>query len=116
MRMENRDEQTPGSALSMDSERSAAAHRIRLVGELDLAAADRVDRELRRVEATDADKIVVELDGLQFLDSSGARVLVDAGGRSAASGSRLRLSESPFPQVRRLLELTRLRELLPFDG
>src|SRR4051794_25685431 len=48
---------------------------VELHGELDLSAADRLEAELQRVEETDVKQIVVDLSGLDFIDSSGIRVL-----------------------------------------
>ncbi len=113
--MRSGNDHTNTSGLSIDSEQDAEAYRIRLAGELDLAGIERVDHELRRVEASDASRIVVDLGAVEFLDSSGASLLLDAGGRAAHSGKNLRLTGSPFPQVRRVLELTGVSKLLRFE-
>jgi anti-anti-sigma factor len=75
-----------------------------------------LDRELRRVEATDAPRIVLDLDGLQFMDASGAGLLRDVSSRSRLDGARLRLRGALSQQVRRLLELTGIGEMLPFEA
>jgi anti-sigma B factor antagonist len=64
---------------------------LRPRGELDLAGAEPLETELKRVEATDAAAIVVDLTGVEFMDCSGVRVLLDAHRRSREDGDRLRL-------------------------
>jgi STAS domain len=64
-----------------------------------------VQDELKRVEATDARSIVVDLSDLTFMDSSGMRVLLSAHARSRADANRLTLLRG-LAAVRRALELT----------
>ena len=99
--------------LSMSFERDGAVHTICLFGELDLATTDRVDAELRRVEATDAWTIVVDLSGLTFISSTGVQLLVDAEVRSRADSQRLTLLRGS-PAVQRVLELCGVDAALPF--
>ena len=56
----------------------------RLRGEMDIANAADVEKELLRVEATDATTIVLDLAELSFIDSTGIRLLLMADGRSRA--------------------------------
>src|SRR5258708_5818295 len=72
-------------------------------GELDLATADRLWTEL---EPLLSPRAVVVLDGTEitFLDSSGLRVLLQAGNRAASDGAVFRLV-APQPAVQRVLEL-----------
>lgn len=99
--------------LSMTSQRDGSVHVIALFGELDLASADTVDRELRRVEATDASSIVVDLSGLTFMDSTGARLVWQADVRSRAGANRLRLARGPRA-VQRVFEISGVADKLPF--
>jgi anti-sigma B factor antagonist len=72
-------------------------------GELDLATADRLWLEL---EPLLLPRTVVVLDGsgITFLDSSGLRVLLQAGKRAAADGAAFRLV-APQLAVQRVLEI-----------
>jgi anti-sigma B factor antagonist len=99
--------------LSLTSERDGDAHVITLFGELDLATADSVEQELRRVEATDADPIVLDLSGLTFMDSTGARLVLQADARSRADANRLRLRRGPRA-VQRVFEISGIADMLPF--
>jgi anti-anti-sigma factor len=96
------------------SERTDAGERIRPVGEMDLAVVDRLEREMRRAEATDAESILLDLDELEFLDASGIRLLLDLNDRSESNGRRLRITRARAPQVRRVIELTGVGDVLPF--
>jgi anti-sigma B factor antagonist len=102
----------PGE-LTVSSRRDGDVHTIVLAGELDLATAQRLEQELKRVEATDARSILVDLSGLAFMDSTGIRILVAADARSRADSERLALRRGPAA-VQRVVELTGLTDLLPF--
>jgi anti-anti-sigma factor len=99
--------------LRMTSQREGDIHTICLFGEFDLASAEGVQRELQRVEATDAEVIVVDLSGLTFTDSTGVRLIVNADLRSRADSDRLTLLRGPA-SVQRVFALTGLEDRLPF--
>lgn len=100
--------------LTLRSHRTGDVHTITLVGEIDLSNAGEVERELLHAEATDAGAILVDLAGLQFMDSTGIRLLISADARARADGARLRLTRPPA-QVFRVLCIAGIDELLPFD-
>jgi anti-anti-sigma factor len=104
-----------GRPFSLHRQRTDAGEHIRLVGEMDLSVIDQVDREMRRAEATDAARIVLDLGELEFLDAAGIRLLLSLDARSRRNGGRLRIREGPFPQVQRVLELTGVGDMLPFE-
>lgn len=97
------------------SERVNGSARIRVAGEMDLAVIGLVDREMERAEATDASSIVLDLDKLEFLDASGIRLLLHLSERSRNNGRRLRIKRAGAPQVQRVIKLTGVDELLPFE-
>lgn len=99
--------------LTLRSAREGDVHTISIAGELDLATADDVERELERVEATDAGAIVLDLSNLTFMDSTGVRLLMTANARSRADTNRLTLIRGT-PAVQRVLELSGVDALLPF--
>lgn len=86
------------------------AHVIALTGELDLATAQALDRELEHAETTDARVIALDLRELEFIDSSGLRVIVKAHRRAAG---RLVVVKGP-ERVQRAFELCGLLGLLAF--
>lgn len=98
--------------LEVRSERDDDEHVIALRGELDLDGAERVTQELQRAEATDVRRIVLDLSGLRFIDSSGIRLILAAHARSRMDG-RLALIRGPQP-VQRVFELSGVTERLPF--
>jgi anti-sigma B factor antagonist len=101
---------------TIHSERGVAEHRIHLAGEMDLAVTDQLDREVQKVEATDAAKIVIDLGDLEFLDASGVALLFDLECRSRCNGRRLRLKEPSSEQVRRVLAVTGIGDKLSFEA
>lgn len=99
--------------LTVRSDREGAVHTIALDGELDLATADDFERELRRAEASDALSIVLDLSALQFIDSTGVRVLLCAYRRSCENGQRLAVLRGPAV-VQRVFAITGILDVLPF--
>jgi anti-sigma B factor antagonist len=89
------------------------AIRMTIIGELDLATAPEFEQALTEVEATDVAAIVVDLDELEFLDSTGLCALLAADARSRADGGRLTLTRGS-PPVRRLFELVGADSRLSF--
>jgi anti-anti-sigma factor len=57
--------------------------------------------------------IVLDLSGLEFIDSCGLRMILAACERSSADRDRLRLLRGP-PQVQRIFEITATADRLPF--
>ena len=98
-------------SLALRSERTGDAHVIELIGELDLDGAPRLEEELRLVEASAVNAIVVDLGELEFIDSTGIRLLVMASERCAPG--RFSLLRGPR-QVHRVFEITDLADRLPF--
>lgn len=98
-------------SLSVHSRREGDSHVIELIGELDLDGATAVQDELLSVEDSDATSIVVDLRRLEFIDSTGIRLIVTAAHRSESG--RLVLLRGP-KQVHRVFELTGLADRLPF--
>ena len=82
-----------------------------LTGEFDLAGVTRFDDAIAAVEAAAPHAIVVDLSGLQFMDSSGLRSLVTADDRARKANRRLAIVPGP-PPVRRVFEITQLDERL----
>ena len=76
-------------------------------GEIDLANAGLLDAELERAEETDAEEIVLDLSGVEFIDSTGLQVLVVAGRRSELDSNRLGVRRGTG-EVARLMRLTQI--------
>ncbi|WP_018657742.1 STAS domain-containing protein [Actinomadura flavalba] len=80
---------------------------VRLRGELDLAVADDLRARLRAARREHGEHLVVDLAGLEFMDSHGLSVLIGCHKSVQAAGGSLTLA-SPRPLVRRTLEITGL--------
>jgi len=110
----NRAAQAAGAgALTIGSRRDGDEHIVRLAGELDLAHAADLEGELLRVEGTDAKRIVVDLSGLTFIDSTGVRIMLQAQARSRADSNRLTLIRPPA-NVNRVFVICGVERMLPF--
>jgi len=85
-----------------------------VVGELDVATAPRLRQEIVRVvsEAVGPPRIVVDLAGVDFLDSTGLGVLLGGLKRARAQHGTIALCRAE-PQVRKVFEVTRVIEILP---
>jgi anti-sigma B factor antagonist len=105
---------TPAGELVVSRERRADMVVLSLSGELDLATSALLERELDAAEAARPMRLVVDLAGLEFIDSSGLNTLVQAHERASENGHQLLLRQGPRP-VRRLFELTNTVGLFSFD-
>jgi anti-sigma B factor antagonist len=78
----------PPDDFSISAEdRDGRAH-LSLRGELDLATAPELE-ELLNSRVDSGQEVVVDLRGLEFMDSSGIRVLVAAHARAGRTGTRV---------------------------
>jgi anti-anti-sigma factor len=82
-------------------------------GELDLATSPLLDEELERAEAREVARIVVDLGGVGFIDSTALSVLARHAAVSDRGGRRLRIANTP-PQAMHVFEVTGMLEHLPF--
>ena len=99
--------------LKIDAEHQHDAYVVHVEGELDLAGCPALESVLTGAEQSQADRILVDLDELSFIDASGLRVLVGASRRSASNGNRLRLTRGRG-EVARMFGLSLLDLMLPF--
>jgi anti-anti-sigma factor len=108
---------TPPEEFSISvAEIDGRAH-VTLRGELDLATAPELEQLL--IERIDASQeVVVDLRGLEFMDSSGIRVLVAAHTRAGRNGTRvLIVRPDPDSAVAKIVEVAGLdRELNILDS
>jgi anti-anti-sigma factor len=100
--------------LELEAGREGDTHVIRLSGELDLGNHERLDQALLEAEAGDAPRILVDLDRLLFIDSTGLRVILKAARRAEESGGRLRITRGKG-YVADMFRLTALDVTLPFE-
>jgi anti-sigma B factor antagonist len=86
---------------------------LALIGELDLASAPQLEHELAKAQAPGT-RIIIDLSGLEFIDSSGLHMLLSANRRFEQNGHELVLRRGPRA-VQRLFELTHTQEQFRFD-
>jgi anti-sigma B factor antagonist len=87
---------------------------LALRGELDLTSVPQFERELQEAEATGPARLVLDLSGLDFMDSTGLRALLQARERAKAEDHELVLRRGPR-QVQRVLELTKTLDVFTFE-
>ena len=82
---------------------------LRVSGEVDIQTSPLLDEQLQKVLDQGVSSVVVDLDEVSFLDSTGLSVLIAGLKRCQSAGGELRLV-SPRPNVRRVLEITGLTD------
>ena len=86
---------------------------LALSGELDLASTPILERELKALESAGATKILIDLAGVGFMDSTGLQALLRARERAMTVGVQLSLRRGPH-QVQRVFELTKTIDAFTF--
>jgi anti-anti-sigma factor len=97
--------------LGIEVVRRGPERALRLTGELDVSVCERVVAALRRLEDERPRVLVIDLSGLDFMDSTGARLLVEADSRARAEDRNL-LVVAGSAGPRRVMDLLRLGDRL----
>jgi len=85
---------------------------VRVRGEIDLAAADRLEQALQSVQAEPSEVTILDLREVTFLDSTGLRTITSADARARKDGHELRIVRGS-DQVQKLLHVTGMDKILP---
>jgi anti-anti-sigma factor len=101
------------TGLRIDVAREEDTCTIRLGGELDLSNSAQLDAALLEAEASDASRIVLDVDELRFIDSTGLRVILRATRRAERTRGRLRVTRGKG-YVADMFRLTALDRTIPF--
>ncbi len=101
----------PDTDFSMDERRVDGTVVLTLRGELDMASVEVVWARLDELRAA-GEPALLDLDELDFMDSSGLRLVLNAAEASDASGWPFSLTHGP-EQVQRLFESTCVTDRLP---
>ena len=89
--------------------------RVKVFGEFDMTGVLRLEPDLGRlVDREELERLVLDLSGLEFIDSTALGVVIDLDRR--ARQGEFELSIVPGPRhVQRVFEVTKLSETLPFQ-
>ena len=85
-----------------------------LFGELDVVSAPDLERKLSEVLEQPHARVMLDLNGLRFVDSAGVSVLIRAKQRAQANGRTLVLRR-PTEQLERVFALVGLAEWLEIE-
>lgn len=100
----------PLSTFDVDVAITGRRARLTLQGELDMAAAEMVERVVHDVCEQSCERLVLDLARLSYCDSSGVRALANASRECRESGTRMIVSGAHGP-VRRVFELVHAGDL-----
>ena len=77
--------------LAIDIARQDAEDGVRIIvrGEIDLTTGGRVERELLAAEERAPAKLIIDLTGVDFMDSTGLQIVLDADRRARDAGRAL---------------------------
>ena len=99
---------------SFETTRNGTVAIVRPAGELDLSGAAILEAELDRLaEDPELGTVVLDMRGLEFMDSSGLRLVVVADMRAREAGRRFSLIRGD-ETVHRVFEITRMSDRLDF--
>ncbi len=98
--------------LRIEEREAAGVYTLVLAGELDVATAPSLAVLIDRARARRRPKVLVDLTGVGFCDSTGLRALMGAERELRIAGGRLTIVCPGDGQVARLLDVTGLREAL----
>jgi anti-anti-sigma factor len=88
-----------------------------LAGELDIASAPALEARFAEAVATGSSRVVIDLRRLEFVDSTGLRLLLVQGTRDGAADGELLVELVPGPPVvQRVFELAGVADRLRFTS
>jgi len=99
--------------MTVEERADAGVHVVAVKGELDLATAPDL---CARLDADRSRRLLVDLSGLEFCDSTGLRALLGAASEVRTHGGRFVLVCPPTGEVARLLRMTGAGEWLAVHG
>lgn len=93
--------------LNVDTQSADGQARIALSGELDISSAARVEDELSSLQAQSPKVLVLDLRKLEFMDSTGLRLIVRADEAARTGGTRFVIVRGP-EAVQRVFQIVGL--------
>ncbi|MFF9908999.1 STAS domain-containing protein [Streptomyces sp. NPDC013457] len=101
------------SALKITVRESTVGLVLEIKGELDYASADEVREVLPTLTLSAGQRLVIDLDGMEFCDSSGITALIAARNRAEAAQADIALASVPANTLR-ILRLVGLDQVFAF--
>lgn len=108
------DQDVAATQLRVSTARFADAHIVSVNGDLDLHTAPRLETELEVLRDEGANKVVVDLVDVPFIDSTALGILVRAA-KSARSTRGQLILVSNDPRTKRVLEITGLNRVFTIE-
>jgi anti-anti-sigma factor len=102
----------PREPFRLEERRNGARTVLAVHGELDLATVDEVRMRLDALRA-ERRAVLLDLDALQFMDSTGIRLVLQAAQDSERDGWDFSVTRGSFA-VRRVFEAARIEDRLPY--
>jgi len=88
----------------------------RLTGELDISAAERTGKKIAEAVPSSARGLVVDMSGLEFMDSSGVSMLFSLARQVGSHRQQLRVVAPPGRPVSRVLQIVEFDRAAPVDA
>ena len=88
----------------------------RLTGELDISAAERTGKKIADAVPSSARGLVVDMSGLEFMDSSGVSMLFSLARQVGSHRQQLRVVAPPGRPVSRVLQIVEFDRAAPVDA
>ena len=103
-------------AFRVEQEQTADGLLIRLIGEMDMSNVDQARKPiLAAMEGDDGKPVVLDLSELEFFDSTGIRLLLEAHAASTADSNRLSF-RGVRDEVAQVLRVTGVDETINLNG
>jgi anti-sigma B factor antagonist len=103
-----------GARVAFEREREVTV--ARLEGEVDLVGVGELGRALAHATRAGDRGLVLDVNGVGYLDSAGLHLLHDTSRTLAARGQSLRVVAAPDAEIARLLELADIGQTVPVDA
>lgn len=106
-----------GIPVAMSLSNRGSAVTLELAGELDVAAEDEFQSQVSAAISAECDDLVVDLRALEFIDSTGIRLLLEVYALSQQDGFRLWVVGAEQDTVKKVFRITGVDNALPVvDG
>ncbi len=102
-----------GQALSLEKHSTGRSVYLKLYGELDAHSSDLLGRTMRAEEQAGCHEVVLDLEDLEFIDSTGLSTLITAASRAQAGGWTISVINAKG-KVRRVFDLTDMDSMLEY--